>query len=375
MRKDVHLTHIRAIPFLTVLLSLFGLLLTHGSVLGFQASSGPSISELVHRYATKVGIDPQLVLAMAEVESGLNASAISPKGAVGVLQVLPTTAEDVVRRYGIQTSGVRMHRALLDPATNILIGVLYLKEQLDRFPTIELALAAYNAGPLAVTQHGGRIPPFRETVNYVARIRRRMLGSEARSFPPKSEYFLAPVSREHSLLEGSAPRPATGIEITQLAAGGGVAFAPVGRPTILEFYLSHYSASPGDTIVAELVTAMNYGESQHAYLIIHFKEHPSLSVGYTANPHTSIHLIRNDETQPVLEQSQEGMRVVAIYREKWQPGEIRRLKVAFRVNGEGTVRISPQVLVTAGDPTRVSTIEDGFLAEANRGAQRIIVMR
>ena len=106
------------------------------------------------------GLDQRLLEAVAWQESRGRMSAVSPKGARGVMQLMPGTAAEM---------GVRSD----DLADNIRGGALYLRRQLDRFGgSVPLALAAYNAGPGAVLRYGG-IPPFRETRNYVARIMAR----------------------------------------------------------------------------------------------------------------------------------------------------------------------------------------------------------
>ena len=99
------------------------------------------------------------------VESAFNPLALSAKGAVGLMQVIPETAE----RYGL-TSDTRRSIAqkLLDPATNVRIGTRYLRDLLARFANdVPLALAAYNAGEGAVERYDNRIPPFAETRDYV----------------------------------------------------------------------------------------------------------------------------------------------------------------------------------------------------------------
>ena len=104
------------------------------------------------------GIDPRLVDLVIRMESGYNPRALSPKGARGVMQLMPTTA----RMYGV--------RDVWDARDNIRGGTRYLADLLDRFDLdLTLALAAYNAGPEAVERHGG-VPPYRETRRYVDRI-------------------------------------------------------------------------------------------------------------------------------------------------------------------------------------------------------------
>jgi hypothetical protein len=112
---------------------------------------------IIQRVAAEKGVDPTLVRAVIQVESGYQPRARSNKGAVGLMQVMPATG----RRYGISN--------LYDPSANIRAGVTHLKTLLDRFP-LALALAAYNAGEATVERFSG-IPPYPETVDYVARIR------------------------------------------------------------------------------------------------------------------------------------------------------------------------------------------------------------
>jgi len=101
-----------------------------------------------------LSIDPALLMAIAKVESSFNPKAVSPKGALGLMQLLPTTAELV---------GVRDP---FDPLENLKGGALYLKRLLEEFKDLHLALAAYNAGPEKVRAYGG-IPPYPETQQYV----------------------------------------------------------------------------------------------------------------------------------------------------------------------------------------------------------------
>lgn len=109
--------------------------------------------------AAASGLDPRLVLAVVMEESGGDPAARSRAGARGLMQLMPGTARDL----GVRDAG--------DPAANLKGGSRYLAEQLDRFGgRLDLALAAYNAGPGNVDRAGGRIPAFPETRNYVARV-------------------------------------------------------------------------------------------------------------------------------------------------------------------------------------------------------------
>ena len=121
-----------------------------------QAVTGP-YAEIISAMAETHGVDPLLVSALIEVESGNRPTARSNKGAMGLMQLMPSTA----RLYNVRNP--------YDPKANIAAGVKHLKSLLDRFRTVDLALAAYNAGEGAVKKFNG-IPPYRETRNYVTRI-------------------------------------------------------------------------------------------------------------------------------------------------------------------------------------------------------------
>lgn len=112
--------------------------------------------EIIVSMARAHGVDPMLVRAVIEVESGYRPRARSHKGAMGLMQLMPATA----REYDLKNP--------YDPKANIAAGVMHLKGLIDRWG-VELALAAYNAGEGAVRKFNG-IPPYRETRNYVARI-------------------------------------------------------------------------------------------------------------------------------------------------------------------------------------------------------------
>ena len=115
------------------------------------------VEDLIMQTAVEQGVDPQLVRAIATAESNMNQDEISPVGAIGVMQLMPETA---------QALGVNPY----DVNENVLGGTIYLKQMLDTFDgNVPLAVAAYNAGPNAVLRYGG-IPPYAETQNYVGRV-------------------------------------------------------------------------------------------------------------------------------------------------------------------------------------------------------------
>jgi soluble lytic murein transglycosylase-like protein len=123
---------------------------------GTLLSSTP-YGEIISAVSEAHGVDPLLVRALIQVESNYQTRARSPKGAMGLMQLMPSTA----RVYRVRNP--------FDPRTNIEAGIKHLKSLIDRFGRVELGLAAYNAGEGAVTKFKG-IPPYRETRNYVSRI-------------------------------------------------------------------------------------------------------------------------------------------------------------------------------------------------------------
>lgn len=119
----------------------------------------PEYDQIVENVARTYGLDSALLHAVISVESRYNPKAVSKKGASGLMQLMP----NIARHYGVVD--------LLDPAQNLQGGAKYLRDMLDLFDNdVSLALAAYNAGETAVVRHGNRIPPFRETMNYVPKV-------------------------------------------------------------------------------------------------------------------------------------------------------------------------------------------------------------
>lgn len=129
------------------------------------SSNFRAVEPLVRNAAATHKIDFALLKALIATESGFDPAAVSPKGAVGLMQVIPDTAN----RYGLMGNRkVSIQTKLKDPHTNLQTGSRYLRDLLNMFPgQLELALAAYNAGEGAVQKAGNQIPNFPETQNYV----------------------------------------------------------------------------------------------------------------------------------------------------------------------------------------------------------------
>jgi len=127
---------------------------------------------IIEHAAIAAAVEPNLLRAVIVVESGFNSHAVSKRGAVGLMQLMPATAS----RFGVSNP--------YDARQNVHAGARYLKFLIDRFGhDVRLALAAYNAGEDAVVRNGGQIPPFSETMAYVPRVLKiyKMLGEQARS--------------------------------------------------------------------------------------------------------------------------------------------------------------------------------------------------
>jgi soluble lytic murein transglycosylase-like protein len=114
---------------------------------------------IIEKAAISASVEPNLLRAVIVVESGFNSRAVSKRGAMGLMQLMPATAI----RFGASNP--------YDPRENVRAGARYLKFLIDRFgQDVRLALAAYNAGEEAVARNGGQIPPFTETMAYVPRV-------------------------------------------------------------------------------------------------------------------------------------------------------------------------------------------------------------
>jgi soluble lytic murein transglycosylase-like protein len=159
-----------------------------------RVSGHPNVARfarLIDTSAKQHGLDPALVKAVIAVESAYEPTAVSAKGAIGLMQVIPATAE----RYGLASDARRsVVQKLMDPATNLSIGTRYLAELIGRFENdLTLALAAYNAGEGAVERYARRVPPYPETQAYVALVQQfHAIYAPPAAPPPKPTRVVVP---------------------------------------------------------------------------------------------------------------------------------------------------------------------------------------
>lgn len=157
-------------------------------------TGSPRIDSLIRQSGTKYGVDPYLIFCVMEQESHFNTRALSPKGARGLMQLMPGTSA----RLGVRHPS--------DPAQNIAGGTRYLRRLIEQFNgRIDLVLASYNAGEGAVMKFGGRVPPYRETRDYVKRISYRYRRTKALAAAPAT----AIPAPEASETESSRPASKT----------------------------------------------------------------------------------------------------------------------------------------------------------------------
>ena len=130
-----------------------------------QHPSLKKYESLLKLASVEYSVELHLLKAVMAAESGFNPDAVSPKGAIGLMQVMPATAE----RYGVVADKRKsLEQKLRDPKTNIRLGARYLSDLSRKFPEQQkLVIASYNAGEGAVKQYKNTIPPYRETLNYV----------------------------------------------------------------------------------------------------------------------------------------------------------------------------------------------------------------
>jgi len=153
---------------------------------------------LIREHAARHALRVELVRAVIQVESGYNPQARSPKGAMGLMQLMPATA----RQLGVRNA--------YDPAENIQGGCAYLRKLLDRYQgNEELALAAYNAGSNAVERHGNAVPPYRETRDYVNKVS-RLTDVQRAALKQRIIYKTFEIVDGRAIPRYSSRKPATG---------------------------------------------------------------------------------------------------------------------------------------------------------------------
>ncbi len=172
-----------------------------------RAPRGTEFDSLIAQHAESNGLNPVLVRAVIETESAFNPRAVSSVGAMGLMQLMPGTARDL----GVVDP--------FDPADNIRGGTKYLRALLDRFDNnVELALAAYNAGPGAVERYDG-VPPYRETRNYVAKIGNRIKDVKAVTRGSLTIYQVTELTPEgREVVRYTDKKPETGGTVVSLRA-------------------------------------------------------------------------------------------------------------------------------------------------------------
>lgn len=152
-------------------------------------------AKLIDEASRSASLEPALVHAVIAIESGYNPAARSVKGAIGLMQVMPATAA----RYGVANPAI-------SPQENLRAGTRYLRYLMELFDNrIELVLAAYNAGEFAVLRHGYRIPPYRETQNYVPAVLARYHELRAQEPPPVAASV--PIVSGIQYMPGTTPEP------------------------------------------------------------------------------------------------------------------------------------------------------------------------
>lgn len=167
-------------------------------VLTAGSASRAEIDALIEKVSREVGIDPLLLHAVTRKESAYKVKATSHKGAMGLMQLMPDTAASL---------GLAPEQHY-DPYANLWGGATYLKKQLDTFGSLELALAAYNAGPGRVRQYGYQIPPFSETRDYVATITARYAKARSSAGQIPSPVPVIPANQTDVKEEGYTIKPA-----------------------------------------------------------------------------------------------------------------------------------------------------------------------
>jgi soluble lytic murein transglycosylase-like protein len=176
-----------------------------------SATSPADVSRVINEASGRYQLDPDLVNSVIRAESGFKVHAISPKGAQGLMQLMPQTAN----KLGVPNA--------FDPAANVDGGTRYLRELLEKYNyDLIKALAAYNAGPQRVEQYGG-VPPYRETRHYVASIvrdfnRKKLAQQKAANTAAPKPQTQKPTQPRKQAKSATTPKPAPAPFNTQTTA-------------------------------------------------------------------------------------------------------------------------------------------------------------
>jgi soluble lytic murein transglycosylase-like protein len=161
---------------------------------------GQEYDNLILEHAQRNSVRTDLVRAVVQVESAFNPWARSPKGALGLMQLMPAT----IQQFNVRNA--------FNPEENVRAGVRYLRQLLDRYDNNErLALAAYNAGPGAVDRHGQAVPPYRETRDYVSKISGLAASAAAPREPERRIYRVVEVVDGREVMKFTDRKPSGGI--------------------------------------------------------------------------------------------------------------------------------------------------------------------
>ena len=210
-----------------------------------KSANFKAMRKLLQQAADTHKVDYELLQAMVATESGFDHTAVSPKGAVGLMQLMPPTAE----RFGVRADSLGdISTKLTDPKTNIMAGAKYIKYLLKMFPgQPELAVAAYNAGEGSVKRAGNQVPDYRETQNYV----RSVLGLYASLKPGVAIPDL-------SLLGLKDPQAIAAAKAVQMAAA--LALADTGAYTAAKTTVSRAFQAPKAAVVLTGGSAQNMAQ-------------------------------------------------------------------------------------------------------------------
>ena len=171
------------------------------------------VEPLLHDAAREFDLEPALLKAVMAAESGFNTKAVSPKGAIGLMQIMPATAE----RYGLQGDRKKsLEQKLTDPKINIRLAARYLRDLHKMFPSQpDLVIASYNAGEGAVQKYKNTIPPYAETRSYVQIVKQfyQLYKPAAQSLSIAAiDGSAAGAKRIHMTIPGRRSMPATTLE-------------------------------------------------------------------------------------------------------------------------------------------------------------------